>query len=90
MSTAIPRNTIDVNVGGTFTDMVMTLDGVTSHRKVQTTPYDLSVGFMQVIEEAAEEGGLTLTELVSQIETVRYSTTVAMNRLLERSGRESC
>jgi N-methylhydantoinase A/oxoprolinase/acetone carboxylase beta subunit len=86
MSTAPQRNTIDVDVGGTFTDMVMTLDGVSSHRKVQTTPYDLSVGFMQVIEEAAEEAGMTLTELVSQIDTVRYSTTVAMNRLLERSG----
>lgn len=86
MSITHERNTIDVDVGGTFTDMVMTLDGVTSHRKVQTTPYDLSVGFMQVIEEAAEEAGMSLTDLVSQIHTVRYSTTVAMNRLLERSG----
>ena len=86
MTTTRERNTIDVDVGGTFTDMVMTLDGVTSNRKVQTTPYDLSVGFMQVIEEAAAEAGMTLTELVSQIDTVRYSTTVAMNRLLERSG----
>jgi N-methylhydantoinase A/oxoprolinase/acetone carboxylase beta subunit len=86
MSTTQERNTIDVDVGGTFTDMVMTLNGVTSHRKVQTTPYDLSVGFMQVIEEAADEAGMSLTDLVSQIQTVRYSTTVAMNRLLERSG----
>ncbi len=86
MSTTHERNTIDVDVGGTFTDMVMTLNGVTAHGKVQTTPYDLSVGFMQVIEEAADEAGMSLTELVSQIHTVRYSTTVAMNRLLERSG----
>ncbi|MBV9797381.1 MAG: hydantoinase/oxoprolinase family protein [Solirubrobacterales bacterium] len=87
MSTAlVSHNTIDVDVGGTFTDMVMTLDGTTSHRKVQTTPYDLSVGFMQVVEEAAADAGLTLDELVSRIDTVRYSTTVAMNRLLERTG----
>jgi N-methylhydantoinase A/oxoprolinase/acetone carboxylase beta subunit len=86
MGTVKERNTIDVDVGGTFTDMVMTLHGVTTNRKVQTTPYDLSVGFMQVIEEAAEAAGMSLTELVSQIDTVRYSTTVAMNRLLERSG----
>ena len=51
-----------------------------------TTPYDLSVGFMQVVEEAAEEAGLVLDDLVRQVETVRYSTTVAMNRLLERTG----
>ncbi len=79
-------NTIDVDVGGTFTDLVLTLDGETSYRKVPTTPYDLSVGFMQVVEEAATDAGVTLEELVGQVETVRYSTTVAMNRLLERSG----
>ena len=50
-------NTIDVDVGGTFTDLVLTLDGETSYRKVPTTPYDLSVGFMQVVEEAASEAG---------------------------------
>jgi N-methylhydantoinase A/acetophenone carboxylase len=79
-------NTIDVDVGGTFTDLVLTLDGETSYRKVPTTPYDLSVGFMQVVEEAAADAGVTLEDLVGQVETVRYSTTVAMNRLLERSG----
>ena len=50
-------NTIDIDVGGTFTDLVLTLDGETSYRKVPTTPYDLSVGFMQVVEEAADEAG---------------------------------
>ena len=79
-------NTIDVDVGGTFTDLVLTLDGTTSYRKVPTTPYDLSVGFMQVVEEAAQEAGMSLEDLVQRVETVRYSTTVAMNRLLERSG----
>jgi len=53
---------------------------------VPTTPYDLSVGFMQVVEEAADDAGLSLEDLVGKVETVRYSTTVAMNRLLERSG----
>ena len=81
-----PRNTIDVDVGGTFTDLVLTLDGETSYRKVPTTPYDLSVGFMQVVEEAAVDAGLSLDDLVTRVDTVRYSTTVAMNRLLERSG----
>jgi N-methylhydantoinase A/oxoprolinase/acetone carboxylase beta subunit len=79
-------NTIDIDVGGTFTDMVLTLDGETSYRKVPTTPYDLGVGFMQVVEEAASEAGVSLEDLVGRVETVRYSTTVAMNRLLERSG----
>jgi N-methylhydantoinase A/oxoprolinase/acetone carboxylase beta subunit len=80
------RNTIDVDVGGTFTDMVMVVDGRTVFHKVPTTPYDLSVCFMQAVEEGAAEFGMTLQELAPRIEAVRYSTTVAMNRLIERDG----
>lgn len=80
------RNTIDVDVGGTFTDLILFLQGRTLYRKVPTTPYDLSVCFMQVVEEAAAEAGMSVEQLLAQIDLVRYSTTVAMNRLLERKG----
>jgi len=80
------RDTIDVDVGGTFTDLVMTVGGETIYRKVPTTPYYLSVGFMQVVEEAATELGGSLGDRLASIDTVRYSTTVAMNRLIERRG----
>jgi len=80
------RDTIDVDVGGTFTDLVMTVGGETIYRKVPTTPYDLSVGFMQVVEEAATAFDGDLADRLGAIDTVRYSTTVAMNRLIERSG----
>jgi N-methylhydantoinase A/oxoprolinase/acetone carboxylase beta subunit len=80
------RNTIDVDVGGTFTDMVMVLDGQTIFRKVPTTPYDLSVCFMQAIEAGAAAFDTTVDDLMPKMEMVRYSTTVAMNRLIERKG----
>ncbi|MGH3086541.1 MAG: hydantoinase/oxoprolinase family protein [Rubrobacteraceae bacterium] len=80
------RNTIDVDVGGTFTDIVMVLDGETIYRKVPTTPYDLSVCFMQAIEAGAEAFDATVDDLMPRMEMVRYSTTVAMNRLIERKG----
>lgn len=80
------QNTIDVDVGGTFTDLVMVLDGETVYRKVPTTPYDLSVCFMQVVEEGAQVAGRDVEELLGEIDMIRYSTTVAMNRLIERSG----
>jgi N-methylhydantoinase A/oxoprolinase/acetone carboxylase beta subunit len=83
---AAVRNTVDFDVGGTFTDLVMTLDEQTVYRKVPTTPYDLSVGFMQVVEEAAEAFGVPMAEALRRLDTVRYSTTVAMNRLIERTG----
>jgi len=80
------RNTIDIDVGGTFTDMVMVVDGETIYRKVPTTPYDLSVCFMQAVEAGAQAFDTTVDDLMPRMEMVRYSTTVAMNRLIERKG----
>lgn len=80
------RNTIDVDVGGTFTDLVMVYQGQQIFRKVPTTPYDLSVCFMQAIEEGAKAFGKRAADLLPEMQMVRYSTTVAMNRLLERKG----
>ncbi len=79
-------NSIDIDVGGTFTDLVMNVDGRTVQAKVPTTPYDLSVCFMNVIEAGAQELGLTLDQVLRRIGMVRYSTTIAMNRLIERKG----
>jgi N-methylhydantoinase A/oxoprolinase/acetone carboxylase beta subunit len=79
-------NSIDIDVGGTFTDLVLNLDGHTVQAKVPTTAYDLSVCFLNVIEVGARELGLTLDQLLPRVSMVRYSTTIAMNRLIERKG----
>ncbi len=83
---ASQMNSIDIDVGGTFTDLVMNMDGHTVQAKVPTTSYDLSVCFLNVIEVGAQELGLTLDQVLRQIGMVRYSTTIAMNRLIERKG----
>ncbi len=79
-------NSIDIDVGGTFTDLVLNLDGHAVQAKVPTTAYDLSVCFLNVIEVGAQELGLTLDQLLPRVGMVRYSTTIAMNRLIERKG----
>jgi N-methylhydantoinase A len=79
-------NTIDIDVGGTFTDGVVNFENKVIIKKAPTTPYDLSVCFISVIEEAAKEVGMTLQDLLPRIELIRYSTTIAMNRLIERKG----
>jgi N-methylhydantoinase A/oxoprolinase/acetone carboxylase beta subunit len=73
----LARNTIDVDVGGTFTDLVLVMDGQTIFR---------SVCFMQAVQEGAKALNTTAEKLLPQIQMVRYSTTVAMNRLIERKG----
>lgn len=77
---------IDVDVGGTFTDAVVTYQGRVAKAKASTTSFNLSVGFMRALETAAAELGTDLPSLLSATEMVRYSTTIALNRLLERKG----
>jgi N-methylhydantoinase A/oxoprolinase/acetone carboxylase beta subunit len=77
---------IDIDVGGTFTDLVLTWEDRRVVAKAATTPYDLSVGFLNVLNEGAAQLGMVLTEVLPEVEIVRYSTTVAMNRLIERKG----
>ncbi len=79
-------NSIDIDVGGTFTDLVLHYDGQTLIKKVPTTPYDLSVCFSRVIEEGAAALDKKLDELLPSVDMIRYSTTIAMNRLIERKG----
>jgi N-methylhydantoinase A/acetophenone carboxylase len=77
---------IDIDVGGTFTDLVLTWEDARYVAKAPTTPYDLSVGFLDVLTAGAEQLGRPLDQVLPEVEIVRYSTTVAMNRLIERKG----
>jgi N-methylhydantoinase A/acetophenone carboxylase len=86
MSATTALNSIDIDVGGTFTDLVLILEGERLIAKCPTTPHDLSIGFLDAIEAGGEKVGLTPTELLPRIDIIRYSTTVALNRLLQRQG----
>ena len=79
-------NSIDIDVGGTFTDLVLNYGDQTVIKKVPTTPYDLSVCFSNVIDEGAQALGMRMESLLPHIDMIRYSTTIALNRLLERKG----
>ncbi|HEX4107951.1 MAG TPA: hydantoinase/oxoprolinase family protein [Solirubrobacteraceae bacterium] len=79
--------TIDVDIGGTFTDCFVRLpDARVAAVKTPTTGYRLAVGFMRALTLAAEELGRDVDRLLAQTHEVRYSTTVAMNTLLQRLG----
>ncbi len=77
---------LDVDIGGTFTDLFLSYDGKTVFAKTPTTGYNLSVGFMRVVKDAAALLGISVNELLGSTEVVRYSTTIAMNTLLQRTG----
>ena len=79
-------SSVEIDIGGTFTDCYVRLDDREVWCKARTTPFDLSQGLSRAIADAAERLGLTASELVSQTQILRYSTTLAMNKLIERKG----
>jgi N-methylhydantoinase A/oxoprolinase/acetone carboxylase beta subunit len=77
---------IDIDIGGTFTDCYVTLGDRRVWCKTRTTTYDLSVGMNEAIAEAASRLGQDVATLLAETDIIRYSTTLAMNRLIERKG----
>ena len=76
--------TIGIDVGGTFTDIVVsTAAGETIIAKAATTPADQSDGVIEGIALAAERLGLTTAELLRGTSRIVHGTTVATNALLE-------
>lgn len=80
------QTAIDIDIGGTFTDCYVTRNGSQVWCKARTTAYDLSVCMMEAIEESADRLDMSVEDLLSETEIIRYSTTLAMNKLIERVG----
>ncbi|MBU1670124.1 MAG: hydantoinase/oxoprolinase family protein [Actinobacteria bacterium] len=78
--------TIDVDIGGTFTDCFVVWDGRYGKGKSPTTHYQASIGFKNAITAAAESFGVGLADLLVDTEVIRYSTTIATNTLIEKTG----
>jgi N-methylhydantoinase A/oxoprolinase/acetone carboxylase beta subunit len=78
--------TIDIDTGGTFTDGVVSAGGRTWPIKVLTTPHDLTIALRELIDEAATQVGVDQEELLRRVESIRYSTTLGTNTVIERSG----
>jgi N-methylhydantoinase A len=73
---------IGVDVGGTFTDAVIALDGRVITAKAPTTPDDQSQGVLAAIAAALAKAGAD----AGQVEEFSHGMTVATNALLEGRG----
>lgn len=79
---------INVDNGGTLTD-IWVLDGDRSyHTKTITTPYDLSKCFFEGLKKAAGEiyGNEDIDSLLHSTDHIRYATTQGTNALVEKKG----
>ena len=78
---------IGIDVGGTFTDFLLTLDDGTSEiYKVLSTPEDPSIGVMNGLTEMAENKGLALNDFIKKVDTIVHGTTVTTNAVLTYNG----
>jgi N-methylhydantoinase A len=75
---------LGVDVGGTFTDILLIDEksGRTHRAKTASTPEDQSVGVLRGIERVCEAAGVTMGEIAE----VLHGTTVATNAILEGKG----
>lgn len=76
------RATIAVDVGGTFTDVVLRAGSRLSSAKVPSTHPDPSIGVIDGVRKALANAGLTS----SDVDWIAHATTAATNALLERTG----
>jgi N-methylhydantoinase A len=73
---------LGVDVGGTFTDAVLAVDGAIFTAKAPTTPSDQSQGVIAAVEAVLGQAGARAPE----IELFSHGMTVATNALLEGRG----
>jgi|SRR5579862_2765768 len=77
---------IAVDIGGTFTDCFFVWGDRYIQSKALTTHHNLSVGFREALQSACKALRLDVQDVLSQIDSVRYATTLGTNALIERKG----
>lgn len=79
---------INIDNGGTLTDICIIQDGSVSKTKVLTTPYDLSKCFFEGLQKASGViyGEQNVARLLEEVDLIRYSTTQGTNAICERKG----
>ena len=77
---------VSVDIGGTFTDCFVAWGDRTIESKALTTHQNLALGFNEALKSACKELEITERDLLSQVDSVRYATTLGTNALIERKG----
>ena len=82
MSGSGSRCRVGIDVGGTFTDVVLEAGGARTSAKVLTTPRSPEAGVIEAVREVLRKAGLR----PGDVGLVLHGTTLATNAVLERRG----
>ncbi|MDB5985559.1 MAG: hydantoinase/oxoprolinase family protein [Nevskia sp.] len=77
---------VSVDIGGTFTDCFVSWGDRNIQGKALTTHHNLALGFNEALANACKELEVEVPALLSQVDSVRYATTLGTNALIERKG----
>lgn len=79
---------INIDNGGTFTDVCVIDGSIVYSAKTLTTPYDLTKCFIEGLKAASQEiyGEVNLQSLIEETDFIRYSTTAGTNSIVQRKG----
>jgi acetophenone carboxylase len=78
---------VDIDTGGTMTDGLVSGDGHLLALKVETTPHDVTIAFIDILEAAREQLGFAdLRSFLGEVEVIRWSSTITSNVLAQRVG----
>lgn len=81
------RYKIGIDVGGTFTDFLLTRsDGQSRTYKVLSTPKDPSIATIQGISEMAQDERASLKAFLCAVDVIVHGTTVTTNAVLTYGG----
>lgn len=78
---------VDIDTGGTMTDGLVSGEGRVAALKVETTPHDVTIAFVNILEAAKDELGFEdLRAFLKEVEVIRWSSTITSNVLAQRVG----
>ena len=79
---------VNIDNGGTLTDICVLKDGQFHKTKTLTTPYDLSKCFFDGLRSVSKVlyGKEDVAKLLTEVDHIRYSTTQGTNAICERKG----
>ncbi|MFT4020436.1 MAG: hydantoinase/oxoprolinase family protein [Acinetobacter sp.] len=77
---------VSVDIGGTFTDTFVVWNDQYVEGKSLTTHHNLALGFNDSLGDACKQLEIEPAQLLSEVDSVRYSTTLGTNALIERKG----
>lgn len=78
----MPNARIGLDIGGTFTDVVLEISTERFTAKVLTTPTEPEIGAMQALDVILKLSGVKPSDVIEMI----HGTTLATNALIERKG----